>query len=630
MHFTLRPRLIRTGSFVLTLFCVCGLLIAAATSGALAAPFGAHSVGAKVARVTDHRAHAHAAVAGRVSGALRGAAAASRTADRRLVRAARSLHGCLVRHPAGRGLCRSARRSLERAGLHYASAEARLAALATGTAGKPAGTSASVASTTLLKLAVSGETLYWAPVANARDYVLDRRIGSQENQFTIISSVATSFTPPPAPGQTVHYMMRAGVAKTGWSEWVSIYYQPVPVSGEAPNSQTAPSLTTSGQTLSWSAVAGVGTYVLLTKVAGRTPQYTDVSGTSVTPPAVAGATVNYSIRTAVEGGLWSPEVSISYPAVPPAAEPASSTPELQSGIVSGHEPADFTAVAHLGAKLVRVGFHIEDTVAELQPAIEKYAAIGVRVLPLAEFGGRMPTAAEAQGVAKWASAFGPGGTFWAGRSDGSLAIKAIEFGNETDYSQQYHDEAGDASYRERGELYAVRVKEAGQAITAAGSKVGLLVQADDTSGDWMNAMYSAVPEITKYIAGWTMHSYGGQEWNEYRFSQLKKQAAEHGASAIPIDVTEWGVTSDNGRCLEYNDGLNPCMTYAEAAQEVKSTLTWMKAQLASKLAMFIFYQTGDQAPSGTTTNWQDYFGALGHEGQMKGPYTEAVEEVLHA
>ena len=242
----------------------------------------------------------------------------------------------------------------------------------------------------------------------------------------------------------------------------------------------------------------------------------------------------------------------------------------------------------------------------------------------------MPSPTEAQDLASWADAYGPGGTFWTGRSNGDMAIRSIEFGNETDYSGQYHDEPGDASYRLRAEAYAVRVKEAAQAIQSSDSSVGLLVQADDTTGDWINGMYAAVPDLTKYVAGWTMHPYGGREYNEYRFRALIKQAAEHGASSIPIDVTEWGVTTDNGRCLEYNDGLNPCMTYQEAGQEVRSSLAWMKEMLGSKLAMFIFYQTGDQAPSGVTTNWQDYFGALQHEGQPKGPFTEAVEAVLHS
>ena len=317
-------------------------------------------------------------------------------------------------------------------------------------------------------------------------------------------------------------------------------------------------------------------------------------------------------------------------ASPPAEEPAKSPSAIQTGINSGHESYDFVAAATLGAKLVRVGFDIEDTAAQLRPAIEKYAAEGITVLPLAEFTGRMPSPAEAQDLASWADAYGPGGTFWTGRTDGNMAIRSIEFGNETDYSEQYHDEPGDASYRLRAEAYAVRVKEAAQAIQSSDSSVGLLVQADDTTGDWINSMYTAVPDLTKYVAGWTMHPYGGREYNEYRFRVLMQQTAEHGASSVPIDVTEWGVTTDNGRCLEYNDGLNPCMTYQEAAQEVRSSLAWMKEMLGSKLAMFIFYQTGDQAPSGVTTNWQDYFGSLQHEGQPKGPFTEAVEAVLHS
>jgi hypothetical protein len=315
-------------------------------------------------------------------------------------------------------------------------------------------------------------------------------------------------------------------------------------------------------------------------------------------------------------------------AVPEA--PASSTSALQTGINSGGEAADFTTVSKLGAKLVRVGFNISDTAAQLRPTIEKYAAEGVRVLPLAEFTGTMPTPTETKALDSWADAYGPDGTFWTGRSDGGLAIQAIEFGNETDYSEQYHDEPGDASYRERAEVYAVRVKEAAEAIKSSGSTVGLLVQDDDTSGDWASGMYAAVPELTKYVAGWAMHAYGGKEYNEYRYRTLMEQAAAHGASSVPIDVTEWGVSSDNGRCLEYNDGLNPCMTYKEAAEEVHATLAWTKAMLGKKLGMFIFYQTGDQAPSGVTTNWQDYFGVLQHEGQAKGAYTEAVEEVLHS
>ena len=63
-------------------------------------------------------------------------------------------------------------------------------------------------------------------------------------------------------------------------------------------------------------------------------------------------------------------------------------------------------------------------------------------------------------------------------------------------------------------------------------------------------MYTAVPDLTKYVACWTIHPY--ENWHN-RLADLISQTAAHGApSSIPIDITEWGVDSDNGRCLEYN------------------------------------------------------------------------------
>ncbi len=651
--------------------CLALLVIAAAAAQPLAANANTDS---------SHRAARAARLMPR---SLAVAARRSVKADRVLVARARTLKKCLSKHPEHPKKCKAARRGVQEAGSKLASATRRLAKAVRSTGKATAGSRGASNASALQapQLTVSGQTLAWNAVAGLNMYVLVRKVPGQTEQYSVVSG--TSTTPPPVPGVTVHYSVRTAVDGSAWAGEQSITYpsaskpasapvvEPVttpslePVT--APDTQAAPQMWVSGQTITWSATPGVNTYVFARKVPGQPAQYSVVSGTSTTPAAVAGATVGYSIRTAVEGSAWAPEVTISYPAAtsptppptekpaksptkkpvnppakepasppaekpvsPPAEEPASSPSTLQTGINSGHEPDDFVAAATLGAKLVRVGFGIEDTAAQLRPAIEKYAAEGITVLPVAEFTGRMPSPAEAQDLASWADAYGPGGTFWTGRSDGDMAIKSIEFGNETDYSEQYQDEPGDTSYRLRAEEYAVRVKEAAQAIKSSGSTVGLLVQNDDRSGDWMNGMYAAVPDLTQYVAGWTMHPYGGREYNEYRFHVLIKQAAEYGASSIPIDVTEWGVTTDNGRCLEYNDGLNPCMTYQEAAQEVRNSLAWMKEMLGSKLVMFLFYQTGDQAPSGTTTNWQDYFGALQHEGQQKGPFTEAVEAVLHS
>jgi hypothetical protein len=309
--------------------------------------------------------------------------------------------------------------------------------------------------------------------------------------------------------------------------------------------------------------------------------------------------------------------------------PVQSSPTFQPGLNSGtNMKEDLQGAALLGAKLVRVGWSIDTTVAAMEPVIAGYAAKGIQVQPLAEFYGTMPTPAEAQNLASWARAYGPGGTFWAGRSDGQLAIPAIEFGNETASGAQYGVNKGEPAYTTLAGTYATRFREAAEAIDATGTGVGLLAQEDDKTGDWINGMYSAVPDLTKYVAGWTIHPYGGEQYNRGRFSDLIAQTAAHGASAIPIDITEWGVTTDNGRCLEFNEGLNPCMSYEEAAQELKGTVTWMTNLLGSRLHDFFIYQVRDQKPTGQTTNWQDYFGALQHELQPKGAYTTQVESLL--
>jgi hypothetical protein len=370
-------------------------------------------------------------------------------------------------------------------------------------------------------------------------------------------------------------------------------------------------------------------------VPGQADRYSVVSGTSSTPSPVPGLTVRYSVRTAVEGSAWASEVSVSYPVQrepsPPAApEPSPSiTPNLQPGLNSGSDAmGELQAASLLGAKLVRIEWPIGSTTAEMEPVIAAYAAKGIRVLPLAGFYQTVPTVAQARNLANWAKTFGPGGAFWAGRPDGQLAVSSIEFGNETQSFSQYGDRPGEPSYMTRAETYATRLREAAEAIRAAGSSVGLLAQEENWSGDWIRAMYKAVPNLTHYVAGWTIHPYGGEQYNRERLEALIAQTAEHGAAGIPIDVTEWGLSTDNGHCLASNEGWNRCMPYEEAAQIARRTVAWIGKLLGSRLRDFILYKGRDQKPSGATTNIEDYYGALQHDLQPKGAYTTEVQALL--
>ncbi len=584
-------------------------------------------------------AHHHAGHARSASfnAALSAASRRAHAADRRLVARARTLHRCLR---AG-GSCTHLRQSVQRAGRAFTAAERGLAFKARRSS--RAGASSSALRSPSLR--VSGDKLDWTRLVHAKGYVILSAVPGQPYHYTYLHR--TSSTPDPVPGTTVSYAVRASAGSSHWSNIVKITYPaappaptPTPPAGppaEHLNQKAAPALHVSGQTLQWNLVANVNAYILVTKVPGQPEAFTAVSGTSTTPPAVPGKTVTYSVRTAVNGSEWAPSVTIAYPAAPAPKETAPAPKEtgfsvigtegFQPGINSGTNPQDFTGTSMLGAKVVRISFSIGAPASSLEYAIANYAAKGVRVAPLASFYGRIPSAAEAQSLASWAKTYGPGGTFWAKRSDGNLAIQTIEFGNETSYGYQYGDNAGTPSYQARAQTYAVRVKEAAEAIGATGVKVGVLAQADDPSGNWMNGMYQAVPNLASYVSGWVVHPYGTS--GKGKIAGLLQQTAAHGApSNIPIDITEWGISTDNGTCVSENYGLNPCMTYGEAAEQLKRSVAEIKSLVGSRLQLFLLYQVRDQEAAGASNNRESYFGLLQHEDQPKGAFTSAVQELL--
>jgi hypothetical protein len=594
---------------------------------------------------TSHRhAKATAARASRpLPHSLAVASARSTQADHALVAAANSLERCLAESPKRQRHCNVYRRAVQRAGSRLAAAQRRLSRIAhtTGKAARRGGSGAAP------RLSVSGKALTWTKIGNVEVYLLVSKVPRQSPRYSVVTG--TSVTPPPVPGATVRYSVRTATYWSAWSSEQSIAYGPdgkpvssQPVPSEAPHGETvdtqaAPTIKVSGHTLSWSLVGHVSTYVLQSTVPGKASQYTEVSGATITPPAVPGASVHYAVRTAVNGSAWSTEVVISYPPAeatpPPPAPPTEPAPQessttFQPGLNSGTTMnIDVPGSVKLGAKLVRLAFNVNEPTGRMESAIGGYAAAGIRVLPVAEFYGTMPSPAEAQNLGRWAAVFGPGGSYWSSHPGSQEPIQQIEFGNETSEGYQYGDGAGSSSYRTRAEDYASRLKSAAEAISATGIRVGMLAQADDWTGDWVNGMYAAVANLSSYVAGWTIHPYG-PGWRS-RVEGLIKQTAAHGApSTIPIEVTEWGISTDNGRCLSDNYGWNPCMSYQEAGEALTKSVGEMRQLLGSRLQDFMVYQVRDQQLSGTSTDREIYFGALQHELQPKGTFTTAVENLL--
>ena len=292
------------------------------------------------------------------------------------------------------------------------------------------------------------------------------------------------------------------------------------------------------------------------------------------------------------------------------------------------------AAGLLGSHHVRVEFAINTPVAQMRSTVAELASHGTRALLLAGFEGRIPTQAEAQNLASWAAEFGPGGRFWAGRADGALAVQQIEFGNETSFGYQYGDSYADASYRDRARAYATRFAQARAAIGMSGRKVGLLAQADDGgsgSNAWVDSMFDAVPNLGQLVDGWTVHPYGPRSRWEPKLRRLIASTAANGAPAtIPIDVTEYGISSANGAPLTDNYGWPTNLTYAQAAAALDTTIAQMRADpaIGPRLRDFMIYAAHDLRAAGTTREREQNFGVLQNNLAAKGAYSTEVRNQL--
>jgi hypothetical protein len=560
------------------------------------------------------------------SATVHNAVAARMAASRALKRNSKKLRACKQAHS---GSCRAERRALKRSRKLLAGAERRVSLLTADTA--------------------RSKGLFKQPSTGAKAPALT---GAHSptiiGKLPIVSSPPVS-TPPvtstPAPAPT-----------------------PAPTT---PSKSNVPALSVSGKTIAWSSVEGVKSYVFVRKVPGHSDQYSTIGTTSTTPTPVPGATVRYSVRTNVTGSEWAPEIAVTYgtgetggssqpsaptePVTPPVIAPETpTTPETGTGSGSGSSsngnagngaaagPFSMGVVAgssleyerpfleKLGAHVARMEVTINTPASQIASTVEAYARAGIQPMLLAGFAGRIPSAAEVDNLANWAAEFGPGGTLWKGKSfPAGTAVTHIEFGNETSYTYQFSNNST-SEYASRAESYAVRAKEAAEAIDAVEPNVGLLAQGDSgglSGNPWVLDMFKAVPNLGQFVSGWTVHPYGS-EWNT-KLDQLVSATAAVGApSSIPIYVTEWGLDTDNGHCLEYNYGWNKCMSYEEAASTLSSSVSAMRSRYGSRLAAIFLYEAHDQKPTGTTTELEGYFGALQSNGAPKGAYTTEVQSLL--
>ena len=353
-----------------------------------------------------------------------------------------------------------------------------------------------------------------------------------------------------------------------------------------------------------------------------------IYGRSLRPAEVAGD-MRRAVRADPKGGTRPVIVKPSRaPATPPTGSPRAGAGTLQWGYVANSDidkAVDNAAKAH--GKIVRMEFDIGASTAEIQPHVAYAAAKGMEVILQAGWDSGLPSASAAQHMGEWARVFGPGGTFWATRTDKALASRFIEFGNENSYSYK--------GTENEGGTYALRFKDAYNAVQAANPATGLLAQADDANcgcTNWVDGMAGAVPDLGNMVAGWTVHPYGPKSRWQPRIDRLISQTAAKGwSSSIPIDITEYGMATDDGANLENNYDWPTNQTYQQAGDAVTLTVSQMLAYapLASRLRVFTYYQGHDQQGSGTGRR-EHYFGVMKNDGSAKGGLTAAVIAVADA
>jgi hypothetical protein len=578
------------------------------------------------------------------------ASARSRQADRVLVSSANELKSCRranSAHPKG---CKSDSSAVQRAGAVLARAERRLASIARAT-GRRASNHVASASRLLAPrraplLAVSGYTLRWTRVDRLNSYLLERKVPGQAAQYSVVRG--TSITPPPVPGVVVRYSVRTTAYLSAWAHEQPIGYPSAPATADG---QAAPVITVSGKTLIWSPIANVSTYVLASRTLGKPIQYTVVGGTSVTPEPVPGATVGYSIRTAVDGSVWAPEVTISYPSSGTSAPgssseapgggttaPGSSSEAPGGGTTAPGSSSEFSepflrgivenpdgwgegAAPHIAAEIhelaaewVRVDLPWKDVMpspgvynwSNFDNVVRVTEGLGLHILPILGYAPSWTSPTDATGYAQFVAAavarYGPGT---------SANLPWFELWNEPYFPFAWSGKTPEP------EAYARDVLAASEAAKKNSPSVKLLVageygDAEETGGtsrwetSWVSDMFTAAPNLGKWIDGVAVHPYGDDPalpvteptafrdatggWSFQRIDSVRAQFLAHGVN-VPFWITEVGWSTYN--MSETEQAHN----YADLVTQVVAR-PWIRAMFPYCLREFQEHPRNDESQTG--------------------------------
>ena len=144
-------------------------------------------------------------------------------------------------------------------------------------------------------------------------------------------------------------------------------------------------------------------------------------------------------------------------------------------------------------------------------------------------------------------------------------------------------------------------------------------------------MFRAVPRLGRIVGGWTVHPYGpSARWRPKLYRLIAQTRANGASRRIPIDVTEYGISTDNGAALTDNYDWPVNLSYTQAASALAGAVRGMRSdpRIGRRLRLFMIYSAHDLGPSHSGSDRETYFGALRHNLRRKGAYSAQVRKVL--
>lgn len=361
-----------------------------------------------------------------------------------------------------------------------------------------------------------------------------------------------------------------------------------------PKASAVPVLRLEGDTISWAPVPGALEYLFATVLDPSTTRettYVTLAGTSITPPAVPGQTVNYGCRVeSPAASAWAQEVAITYPkAEESKEEPTAMVIAMDTGGWPGSYYADFPV------KHVRVQ--------------SSYVA-------------RDSSAATAAGVDYSSVIFGTGGTIgaidqvsyaaevkalcekWPGQ------IKAVEVLNEPGGSWFWSDPTNYTAY-------TALLKATHEALATLPNRPAILASWDGGSVEGAPGKFG--PGVKRaggytYCDGVTVHPYGGSDGGAGgALGNRPMIEAAHKETGLPVYITEVGWPTAVGKPPT---GDSQQWTEAQQAQNIESLIAWCRTQ--GYIANLTVFQWADYKGSGSNPAYA-WYGVVKEDGATRKP-----------